>query len=153
MPDKSKIKLIHVLKTKLGLTDDEYRILLGTYKVESSKDLSAIQAQHLIDTMYQLAKARGISTRAAGDSARSRWFASPSQLRLIDARWHDVSRAKTAEERSHALNVWLHKQFGFGGLNMVPRSKVGAIIYAIKQMTQQKDSHTNEGEQHHDDRS
>jgi hypothetical protein len=43
---------LHVLKTRAGMTDDEYRTMLaGSYGVESSVDMSAHQLIDLINTL------------------------------------------------------------------------------------------------------
>jgi hypothetical protein len=142
--DKDSIKLIHVLKAKCALTDDEYRAMLVPYKAESSLDLTAIQAARFIDTLKDLARSKGVKFfndpppprrgGGLGGGERPRWFATPAQLRKIVAMWHDVSRQTDPDARRKALDKWLYKRFGFGSLDMVSKAKVGAIIKALESM-------------------
>ena len=41
--DRKRISLLHVAKAKLGMTDEEYRGMLGSFGVESSVDLDVRQ--------------------------------------------------------------------------------------------------------------
>lgn len=55
-----QIQLIHIAKADLGLSDDLYRDMLhGMFQVDSSKDLSAGQADQLIDEF----KAKGFQVK------------------------------------------------------------------------------------------
>ncbi len=45
----AQLKMIHVAKRKLGLSDEQYRTLLAEYGVQSSKDLTKEQASQLIE--------------------------------------------------------------------------------------------------------
>lgn len=50
MIDGKQVQLIHVAKAKLGLSDDDYRLIIRTQtKKESCKELTYVQASHLID--------------------------------------------------------------------------------------------------------
>lgn len=57
-----QIQLIHVAKSKLGLTDADYRTMLANYGVRSSKDLSFAQASLLIDEL----KEKGFELKVKG---------------------------------------------------------------------------------------
>lgn len=46
--NRSQIALLHVAKSKVGLSEQEYRDLLGRYGVATSKDLNSEQLEELI---------------------------------------------------------------------------------------------------------
>ena len=55
MSNPQQIKIIHILKSNINLSDDEYRVILkGMFKVDSSKDLSYLQANKLINHLKTL---------------------------------------------------------------------------------------------------
>ncbi len=61
-----KIRTIHILKNKLGLSDDEYRAMLfQNYKKSSSKDLTEKQQSQLI----YILNSQVISTQQANHSS------------------------------------------------------------------------------------
>lgn len=63
----TQIKIIHIAKGQLGMTDDDYRGLLADmFQVESSKALSADQAAQLIDEL----KKKGFVLKTKGRPAR-----------------------------------------------------------------------------------
>lgn len=45
---RKQIQLIHIAKQQLCIDDDTYKELLANYNVESSKDLTSIQAEYLL---------------------------------------------------------------------------------------------------------
>lgn len=45
---KKQIQLIHVAKQQLNIDDETYKEILSNYKVDSSKELNNIQADHLL---------------------------------------------------------------------------------------------------------
>lgn len=55
MSNPQQIKIIHILKSNINLSDDEYRVILkGMFKVDSSKKLSYLQANKLINHLKTL---------------------------------------------------------------------------------------------------
>lgn len=85
--DRKKIALIHVAKKQLGLSDDEYRLALGSVGVESSKDLFSSQFNRLMQHFERAgfvskgAKAR----RGEKSSARTSKQAMQRKIRAIMA--------------------------------------------------------------------
>lgn len=77
--NKAQIGLVHVAKAQLGLSEEEYRALLGRFGAESSKDLGPEQLEELLKHFRQCGfkqlyrpKARGapvISRQAKGRQA------------------------------------------------------------------------------------
>ena len=58
MASASQIKKIHTLKNILGLDNELYREILFAFKVESSKNLTYMQATDLIEVLEQKAVAK-----------------------------------------------------------------------------------------------
>ena len=106
------IAAIHVLKSKLQLTDDDYRALLKnlTHKT-SSKDLTDKERQAVRDHMQQLAERAGVAKplrrRATGRTfAQAKAAASPRE-RKVWALWHQLHRDGLVHDTSPAaLNAW-----------------------------------------------
>jgi hypothetical protein len=142
---RSQVKWIHVLKSKLGLSDDNYRAMLDGYGVKSSLDLPMRRAYDLIQRMENQAVLAGTWTPSLKDRGRYSklqgrdGMASPAQLRKIEAMWSFVSRQPTPEEKTKALHVWLEKRFHIGRLEWVKADQVGKVIGALEAMVKQKE--------------
>lgn len=114
---KGQISKIHVLKTQLGLSDEEYGAALEGYGVASSKDLHYEQAEDFIKRLVQLLpkELRNNSVRGSGrtgaegnrkyDELGIRWneelkeyYATPKQLRMLEAMWMTSNRVKYKTE-------------------------------------------------------
>jgi len=149
VPDQ--IKKIHALKGRLGLNDEEYRLLITDFHGFSStcKDLSRDDADLLIKHMEKEAISLGVwnkpSARRGGKKAA--WgktmydelgdrpgFATPKQLRKIEAMWSEVTRAKGQAAREKALAHFLKRQVGVEAMAFVLREHVQIIIHAINHM-------------------
>ncbi|WP_429885357.1 gp16 family protein [Geoalkalibacter halelectricus] len=64
MATPRQIKLIHTVKSALGMDDDDYRaLLMQGYGVSSSKSLSAFTAAQLLADLEQKAAAAGVWTQ------------------------------------------------------------------------------------------
>jgi len=145
MPTKDQLKLIHALKRALRLDDGEYRGLLGSYGVESSKDLGSPDAAKLIDWMQQQAVAAGVWKNHGGKPKEKPYehlkgrlgMASPAQLRMIEALWKVVSVCVDPDSRKKALRNFLSR-FGVSAPEFLPVNKVPAVINALQAMERQK---------------
>ncbi|WP_027714918.1 regulatory protein GemA [Desulfuromonas sp. TF] len=60
MATAKQIKLIHTAKSKLSLSDEDYRDILGRYGVESSTQLSERMAADLVEDLEKKAMAAGV---------------------------------------------------------------------------------------------
>lgn len=125
---------IHILKKELGLSDDEYRdFLFVRFGVRSAKDLSKKQLGVAISFM---GGKTGDPTRYEKSPGRREGMATPAQLRMITALWHEVSFVQDAQKRSDALDRFLYKRFKCW-LRSVPQNKVGPIRKTLLQMQKQ----------------
>jgi hypothetical protein len=137
-PTKEQIKIIHVLKSKLGMDDEMYRSMLSGYGVKSSKDMRFEQARDLIR------KLRGDSPskkRFEDVGTRPGW-AYPGQLRKIEAIWSEVSRAEGDEAKRKALNTFLGHHFGVASMEWLPVETVPKVLRALFAMKAAKAKET-----------
>ncbi len=147
MATATQIKIIHSLKGRLGLTDEEYRGMVfeaGTGYPVSSKELTEKEAAGLIRTLEAMAVKQGVWTQRAGKGWGRRRFeelggrenimATPRQLRMIEAMWRDVSRARTDDERRKTLRSFLKRLVRVETLEFLEKKHVQVIITALEAM-------------------
>lgn len=146
---KELIKILHVLRAKLRIGEDDYRAMLAAYKAqdtglpaESSTELSDGNLRLLVDALTAEARSAGVwkkrKYRADTLAGRPCDYASPDQIAMLEAMWSDVSRLTTAADREQALDVFIHRRFHRGGVRMIERELVPKIAHALKQMKAQK---------------
>jgi len=136
-------KVIHVLLSQTGMSDENYRALLwDRYKVNSSKGLTAAQATDLVTCLHGLlpAEVRKLyPTPTIAPGTRKRFerigqrdgMATPAQLRMLEAEWVRRSRAETLEEKQDTFRSWLANR-GITRLEWIPREDVGRILRALQ---------------------
>lgn len=135
-----QIKVIHTLKTALGLSDDLYRAALSRCGVSTSKALSFSGAAELIDLFEQQAIAAGVWQKRnspAGDTPRREGFASPAQLALIDILWQQVSNAPEGERKA-ALRRFVTRQAKVSDPRFLRDCDAVKVICALRAMVRQK---------------
>lgn len=143
---KDQIMLLHVLKAKLNMSEDEYRAALQAYSAVSSTELSFTNAEQLIRAFTERAVAAGTWKRPRKRSRReglkdyhrphpdAATMATTHQINMLDAMWRQVSRAQSDDERRVAFDKFIHRRFGRGGLMMVERDLVPRIVRALEAM-------------------
>ena len=96
----NNIAAIHTLKSKLQLSDDDYRALLSNLTGKSSsKDLTPQQREAVRDHLQGLAEKAGVATPLRRRSfSRSKAAASPRE-RKVWALWHQLYRDPDAWQR------------------------------------------------------
>ena len=130
---------IHVLKSKLRLSDDDYRALLkGLTLKTSSKDMSPAEQQKVRDHMQALAERAGVvqPTRRrpmpASRFAKSKADATPKE-RKVWALWHQLGRDGVVRDTSpQALNKWVERQVGVSALVFANGAQLDTLIEALK---------------------
>jgi hypothetical protein len=141
------IKKIHWLKNQLGLSEDEYRAALGSYGVESSKDLLEWQARDLIKALLRLLpkeKARIIRDKKKYDelgirydAKRKQYYATPKQLRMIEALWMTSPAVRNKNEK--AMLKFIKRITGVDRMEWIMMEDVKKVVKAIKSLN--VDSH------------
>lgn len=121
---KARIKM---LQKDLGIDDECYRAMLGSYGANSCTTLAYSDANDLI------CKLSGMQTQSAAPKKapyKKKYseleglperdgLATPAQLRYLEGLWKAVSRKKDSPKaRNEALNNFCIKQVGFGILKL-----------------------------------
>lgn len=135
-------KLIHTLLSRLGMPDDQYRQLLrDRFGVESSRGLKPIQQRELAKDLnallpeasrMRITGAGGARRRFENLGTREAQYATPAQLRMLEATWVERSRQPTIEEKREVLNQFLLHRFKIGAIEWVLKAQVGKILTAIQ---------------------
>jgi phage gp16-like protein len=141
------IAAIHVLKSKLQLSDDDYRALLKnlTHKT-SSKDLTDKERQAVRDHMQQLAERAGVAKplrrRATGRTfAQAKAAASPRE-RKVWALWNQLGRDGVVRDTSaKALNAWVARTVHVSALAFANGAQLDTLIEALKSWQQRGGGH------------
>ncbi len=130
----SQIKVIHTLKGKLQLTDEDYRALLRQLTGHtSSKDCSPAQQRQVRDHLQKLAERMGVASarRRAGFDASYK-AASPRE-RKVWAIWLDMARRGLVHHKSaQALDGFVSRQTGVASLRWCNAAQLDAVIEALK---------------------
>ena len=131
---------IHVLKSKLALSNDDYRVLLFSLTGKtSSKGMSAVEQAKVRDHMQHLAERMGMLpglTRGQQltreEFAKAKAAASPKE-RKVWALWHQLHRDGLVENSSRAaLDAWVQRQVGVAALRFATGPQLDTLIEALK---------------------
>ena len=146
-PTPAMIKKIHWLKSLMKMEDDEYRIILESYCVKSSKELSERVAIELIGKLESMAISSGCTITVHHGKKKAtldtkRWdflgnredMATPVQLRHIEGLWVQVSKQPTLKEKQDSLHVFLKNRFGIGRVEWLREDQVSKVKRAIAAM-------------------
>ncbi len=151
MADKQQIKIIHILKSKLALTDEEYREHVAQCNqrgVKSSKDMTRAEAQNLLWRLSSMANGKGIKWTNWNGGGRKKYDdlgvrderATPLQMRKIEAMWKDVSYMTTDEARETAFRKFMEKRFHVSDIRFVTQAMVRKIIKTLEAMKSYKEA-------------
>lgn len=144
MANKNQIKIIHSLKNKLKMTDENYRDNLYSYfEVESSKDLTAAQATFYIKKLEEDAVKAGVWKKSVWNYTHldgREGMASSAQLRKIQAMWAEVSDCKSKKERQKGLRKFLLRIVKVEDLRFLKVRMVKKIVNALSAMKKQKEN-------------
>jgi len=139
MANTNHTAAIHVLKGKLRLTDDDYRVLLkGLTLKSSSRDMTDAERQKVRDHLQGLAERAGLVKPTqrrplpAARFAKAKADASPKE-RKVWALWHQLGRDGLVNDTSaKALNAWVHRQVGVSALGFATSPQLDTLIEALK---------------------
>lgn len=139
-------KMIHTLKSRLGLDEELYReTLFNSFNVDSSKKLSREQARRLIISLKESAvqakvwkNNRSMNKYKYDNLGKRDGMATPRQLRMLESIWKDVSYQKTEQSRLEAFNQFLSNRFGVDDIKWVESNMVSKIVNTLKAMKAQQ---------------
>ena len=139
------IAAIHVLKSKLALSDDDYRALLRTLTQKAStKDMTDKERQAVRDHLQGLAVRMGVAKplRRRGPArtfAQAKAAASPRE-RKVWALWHQLHRDGLVHDTSAAaLNAWVQRTVHVAALAFATGPQLDTLIEALKSWQQRKE--------------
>ena len=139
------IAAIHVLKSRLQLSDDDYRALLRNLTQKtSSKDLTDKERQAVRDHLQGLAERMGVAKplRRRGPArtfAQAKAAASPRE-RKVWALWHQLHRDGLVHDTSAAaLNAWVQRTVHVAALAFATGAQLDTLIEALKAWQQRKE--------------
>jgi len=132
----NNIAAIHTLKSKLQLSDDDYRaLLMNLTGKSSSKDMTPAQQEAVRDHMQQLAVKLGLArpTRSRRNTfAQSKQSATPKE-RKVWALWHQLYRdGKLRDNSAASLNAWVQRTVGVAALRFANGAQLDTLIEALK---------------------
>jgi len=133
LPDSERkrlIRLIHVAKTQLGLSDDEYRAVLeGATGKNSCADMEGMEVKRAYDAMVRL----GFKPGPAKNAAKSK---SP-QLAKMRAMWIELHGLGMVKDRSDAgLLKFCKRLTGVDRLEWLTPAQASKAIEGLKAMRQ-----------------
>ena len=128
MATPQQIKMVHVLASALGLSRDLYLDCLGTYGVNSSKDLSDRKAAQLILDLEIKAKAAGV-----WKPKRSDFKAADPMTLKIRALWGELAKAGKIEANTDtALASYVKRMTGRDSIRWCSNAQKIVLIEAMK---------------------
>ena len=137
--EKSQIVKIHVAKSQIGLSDENYRGILSGFvtssgkPAESCKQLNYDQAEVLLNKFVELGfkqKRSGKPLKYEDLANRDYKFASPKQLRMLEAMWMDNAR----EKNESAFTKFINRISGKNHISFILKTDVQKIKKAIENL-------------------
>lgn len=138
-PATNHIAAIHVLKSKLQLSDDDYQaLLIHLTGKASSKDMTAVQRSTVRNHMQRLAERVGaVQPTAQRPYAPAKFDqlkanASPKE-RKVWALWHQLGRDGVVHNTSAAaLNAWVERTVHVSALRFANGAQLDTLIEGLK---------------------
>jgi hypothetical protein len=135
-----QIKKIHALANALAIDEDTYRAALESrFGASTSKALTLREAGKLIDEWeYEAIRQHVWRQSEAREKFMKRPYipgmATPSQLRLIDTLWQEVSREVIQEKRDKNLRHYIQRIAKVADVRFLTSDAARKVITAIKKM-------------------
>lgn len=134
-------KLIHIIIHTIGMPDEDYRKLLKKwFDVDTCLKLNYRQAELMIQRLRYIAEKTGKWKHSEGNKTKyddlgdREGFASPRQLRKIEAMWCDVSYQPDQEAKLRALNKFVYGFFHVSNIRFLEDWQARKIIRALQEM-------------------
>lgn len=125
---QKRITLVHLAKSRLGLSDDEYRGALEAHGgVSTARDLTPAGFDRLM-AHFRTCGFVSDARRALVANRPERGTSSQAQIDLITALWREVS----TEPSIRKLEAWMERQHGISALRFVNAAKARKIIGALR---------------------
>jgi len=124
---KRLIRLVHIGKAKMGLTDDAYRAFLeGVTNRNSCADMTARQLEAVLRTMRK----HGFPIAARRARPEEKGEATPAQLEYIKGMWAKCARNKS----DNALRIFVSRIAKVKSLRFLTKRSAQDVILALRDM-------------------
>ncbi|EFI60742.1 MULTISPECIES: regulatory protein GemA [Comamonas] len=130
---------IHTIKSKLKLSDEDYRaLLMNLTGKSSSKEMTQVEQRKVRDHLQSLAERMGVAqptrrrplSQTEFDQVKKQ--TSPKERKLW-ALWHQLGRDGLVQNTSaQALNAWVQRQVGVTALRFCTSAQLDTLIEAAK---------------------
>ena len=136
-PDRGgMIAKIHVAKNQLGLSDDDYRAVLGSVtagRKDSAAQLTLFELEAVLKRFKQLGWEPRRSKKAATAKAPDRRQAQRPEARKVRALWLSLHEAGKVDDPSEkALSAYVKRMTGCEDLHWVEPDKFPRLIESLK---------------------
>lgn len=135
MASLSQIKKIHILINKLGISEETYRDMLSSYGVDSSRNLTFLNAKDLLEGLENKAESLGLwkkQTLKYSNLNRDKNMATPAQLRMIESLWMEISYVKDDNFAKKSIRKILKNKYKADDLMFLTKYKANKVINGIK---------------------
>jgi phage gp16-like protein len=139
---------IHVLKSKLQLSDDDYRALLVQLTGQNSSKLLAERERGAVrDHLQKLAERMGVAKPSRGRPMSGKQFAekkaaTPPKERKVWALWHQLHRdGKVRDNSAAALNAWVARTVHVNAMVWCTDAQLVTLIEALKRWVDRGTEH------------
>ena len=132
------VQQIKMLQKQAGLDDESYRALLSGYGVESCKWLTLSNAHRVIVFLRSLVPAGSARPKKYEYLGYRQGMGIPSQLRMLEAMWKEVSYQPTPKKRQEAWLVFLKNRFDRISMEHIEQEMVGKIVKVLQAMQRSK---------------
>lgn len=133
--DRKKSALVHLAKSRLGMTDQEYREVLAEYAdAASASDLT----DEGFDRLMAYFRTRGFvsdARRTMVSNRTDRGLASQAQVDLIVALWREVAPDPSIRK----LEQWIERFHGVSALRFLTAAKVAKVIASLRSWKRRAD--------------
>ncbi len=132
---------IHIAKSQLNLSDEQYRDILSGFNTYdgkpcySSTELNFDQAEALLRLFERIGwkrQRKGAHLKYEVFANRDPKFATPKQMRGIDALWHTTPNVR--EKTEDAMNKFIKRITGVDHISFLLAADVHKVIRAVKQL-------------------
>lgn len=122
------IQLIHIAKSQLGLSDEDYRIVLeGVAKKQSCSEMSIFELEQVMKAMKKLGfRVKKLETK----EIEIGWDTSMKQMDYIKGMWELVARDKT----ERALYRFIKRITGASHPRFMGAYQAQKVILALRKM-------------------
>lgn len=131
--DRKKLSLLHVAKSRLGLSDEDYRAILRRVAgVESSTELDEVSFDLVMQYFERLGFKSDWSERNFGHRVG---MASPQQVALIRSLWSDWTGGKGTDAD---LGRWLFRSYKVSSVRFLDAGLAGKAINGLRAMVKRR---------------